>query len=56
MITLHRVIVTMSLTDEPGDEAERVDVTFEGEPTLVTALGMLRLAEDSLLHESPMND
>ncbi len=49
-IILHRVIVTMTLTDRPGDEAELVDVALEGEPTLLTALGMLRMAEDSILH------
>lgn len=49
-IVLHRVIVTMTLTDRPGDESELVNVAFEGEPTLLTALGMLRMAEDSLLH------
>lgn len=49
-MVLHRVIVTMTLTDRPGDEAELIHVDFEGEPPLVTALGMLRMAEDTLLH------
>ena len=49
-IVLHRVIVTMTLTDRPGDEAELLDVELEGEPMLVTALGMLSMAADSLLH------
>lgn len=49
-IVLHRVIVTMRLTDEPGDEAELVEVEFEGDPPLVTALGMLEMAKDAMLH------
>ena len=49
-ITLHRVIVTLTLTDRPGDEAEIISLDFEGEPTTLTALGMLHMAADSLLH------
>ena len=49
-LVLHRVIVTMTLTDRLGDEAERVHVEFEGDPPLVTALGMLEMAKDTMLH------
>lgn len=49
-LVLHRVIVTMTLTDRPGDEAELVHVEFEGDPPLVTALGMLEMAKDTMLH------
>jgi hypothetical protein len=49
-IVLHRVIVSLILTDRAGDEAELVSVEFEGEPPLMSALGMLRMAEDTMLH------
>lgn len=55
-IILHRVIVTLTLTDKPGDEAEQLNVSFEGDPPLVTALGMLRMAEDSMLHGPDEDD
>ena len=48
--------MTMTLTDRPGDESELMRVDFEGEPTMVTALGMLAMAMDTLLHGPDEDD
>ena len=53
-----RITITRYLTDQPGDDSDVFGVETSGDADhLLTALGLLRLAEHSLLadHE-PEND
>lgn len=49
-ITLATITVDLILTEQPGEMSELVYVDTTGDPTLMVALGMLRMAEDTLLH------
>lgn len=49
-VTLHEVNVSLILTELEGDESQIVWVECNGDPGVMTALGMLRMAEDTVLN------
>lgn len=51
-VEVARITITRMMTDEPGEFGDLVSVDLGDGLSTVEALGMLRLAEDSILHMS----
>ncbi len=49
-VEVARITITRTITDEPGEFGDLVNVETSDDLAVVEALGMLRLAEDSLLN------
>ncbi len=48
-VEVARITITRTITDEPGEFGDLVNVETSDDLAIVEALGMLKLAEDSLL-------
>lgn len=57
MTELGRITITRTLTDQDGEFGDLIHTHFEGDAThALTALGMLAMATDEVLHPPEVDD